>query len=353
MSVFLFIAAATAVSWRVPRHHEYVTMEEIVASADPATVQPPLRDSRIPFGTAAGLLSAAGPFSAFGPLSSFGALGVLGPLGSDSWNPQQVLGSLASLLNDTAVAGTCKDPLGYCGPLGVNGAGSEVQFFGKADPGKTLFAQNDFAVHLRGLCYFSALGPLGPLGPFGPLGPLGPLSPAIWSSFQLELNSDGSMADYLTKAIVRTLDLPFSPAENRTFPLFEVYAEAAATGARARDLDTSFGVYGEIDMDANGDPISDTFTFVSSEQQLVTIAVVPEKSLDDFDLQLNSTASGTIVATSTSGLWMDWIQVQSAANEAFSITVSLGNSAHLLTKTYRLFVVGSGVRLDQVQCKGV
>ena len=78
------------------------------------------------------------------------------------------------------------------------------------------------------------------------------------------------------------------------YPLFEVYDEDNLEEI-GDQLDTSFGMFGSISYSFRNPFIPvlglvgeiDEFTFVSSEEQLVTVVLTPEKSLDDFDIEVN------------------------------------------------------------------
>jgi hypothetical protein len=81
------------------------------------------------------------------------------------------------------------------------------------------------------------------------------------------------------------------------------------------------------------------------------VLVVPEKQLDNFDLAIKD-ASGRVIAESHSSGYIDWIQLQAPKGGKMSIEVSLAASGHFLSKTYRLYVVGSGSRFDATDIRG-
>ena len=79
--------------------------------------------------------------------------------------------------------------------------------------------------------------------------------------------------------------------------------------------------------------------------------VVPEKHLDNFDITIKS-PEGRVLATSHSSCYIDWVQVQAPRGGRMTVEVSLAASGHVLAKTYRLYVVGSGENFSQTDIRG-
>jgi len=276
------------------------------------------------FNTCASYLSSASALGQLGPVGAYGPLGLLGPLGDDSWSASAWMAAIGDW-SDWA-ADNLDGPLGEDGPLGPAGPLSDEAYW------ETLPAINDWSRQLQGGGLFTVLGPIGPLGALGPLGPLGPVGAHGYA-----VDANGS---YLNgRKIVRSVKTSFG----ETFDLFEIYTEKYARG---RTHDTSFGVRGDSD-----DGKVDSFRVKSAPRQLVTILVVPEAQLDDFDLTL-TTPRGDVLATSDSIAYIDWIQVQAPAGGTFDVRVNLAGSAHFLAKRYRLYVVGSGARLAETELAG-
>ena len=283
----------------------------------------------------------------YGPLGPWGPLGLLGPVGDDLWSPDlYVSGGVELPWADWARASiVVGGPLGPDGPLG-----DAYEAAGPFEAGAV----------------FGVLGPVGPLGPMGPLGPLGPLGIA-GDGARRHRDADGN---YLRDGeVVRRED---------GWALYESYR---ARYARALDdNDTSFLVRGHA---APGE--GDAYAFTSGETQIVTVAVLPESALlfypqamsvlfaaaaigfetpgvapswrslsDELDLELAS-ADGSVTATSQSLAFVDWIQARVPAGtrlEARVTSQSTWSSWSPIAGDYRLFVVGSGERVQGTTSRG-
>jgi hypothetical protein len=274
--------------------------------------------------------SALGPA---GPLGAWGPLGALGPVGNNSWNPSAWIsgfGDWSSWSRSLTAAG---GPLSESGPLGPNGPLSVRAYT------QTLPAINDFSKQLQAGGVWTVLGPIGPLGALGPLGPLGPVG-----AHGFVRDSSGR---YLQAGQpVRTVRIPYQ-GRYRTYELYEHYPETTARSLQ--DNDTSFMVSGAIDRSSE----VDAYTFTSRSAQYVTLLLLPENSLSDFDLELLD-SKGRAVASSRSdgrqtlfgalvlnlGNYIDFIQLPAQANARFTARVS-ARTTNPLFPTYRLFVVGS------------
>lgn len=307
-------------------------------SGDVRTVLPRVSDARIPGGSAALYLSSLSALGHYGPLSAYGPLGTLGPIGRDVWNPSywiSAVGDWGEWSEDTF------GPLGPDGPLGAGGPVAPAQYYGEADPGRALFASNDFAAQTRAMGLWSVLGPIGPLGALGPLGPLGPVG-----AHGLRVERSG---DYTRDgAVVREIEVDFDGrGDLRRWPLFEDYTDEAATQRRA-DNDTSFMVRGALASRKE----ADVYTIHSAHDQIVTILVVPEKELDDFDLAVATDDGRVRIVANTGYETMDWIQMEVPAGTALRVAVGMYWSGHFLSSTYRLIVVGSGPLLNRSNITG-
>src|SRR5205814_41301 len=98
--------------------------------------------------------------------------------------------------------------------------------------------------------------------------------------------------------------------------LIELYPEAVA--AAMPDNDTSFVALGSI-----GDPANerDAYRFTSAAAQFVTVVLVPENALSDFDLELTD-AAGATIAVSDSGRMIDFVQLRVDAGTTLGARVS-------------------------------
>ncbi len=281
---------------------------------------------------AADYLDSGSSLGYYGPIGSYGPLGMLGPIGDNSWNTSywiSAVGDWSEWSNDMSEHG---GPLSEAGPLGPNGPLSYNAY------NYDLPAINDFSKHLQAGGVWTVLGPVGPLGALGPLGPLGPVGAHGYAT-----DYDGSYVDNGTE--MRTIDVPYGGAV-RTYELVENYDEDYAKAKT--DNDTSFMVEGYIKY-----PYSelDTYTVNSGSAQYVTILLLPEYTLDDFDLIVRD-SNGNLLAYSNSTDFVDWIQIPVAANSSLTIEVELYSSAHYLTKDYRLFVTGSTEYINTTDITG-
>jgi hypothetical protein len=186
---------------------------------------------------------------------------------------------------------------------------------------------NDFGKHLQALGLWGVLGPLGPLGAFGPLGALGPTGP--YNTMNL-LEGPRSVPVRWSKNIIRRFDL------------VEVLDESYVK----EELDCSFMILGVISRSDE----TDSYYFNCKPNQFVTIVVVPELSLDYFNMTLFSNEdSSKKIASSNSMKYVNFIQLglMSNNNGSFRIDVNLRQTYQFfLAHSYRLIVTGSQDLLD-------
>lgn len=101
--------------------------------------------------------------------------------------------------------------------------------------------------------------------------------------------------------VQRQLSVEWTSGVSRVWELFEDYEQAFAM--RMRDNDASWMVRGTVS--AVGGYVE--FPFYSRLPQYVTISVVPEYALDDWDLDVS--LKNVNIATANSTFYMDFIQV--------------------------------------------
>ncbi len=273
---------------------------------------------------AAGLLSAASCLGAAGPLGAYGPLGLLGPLGSNAWNASRYM-DLAGNWEGWAKQLTQRGgPLSERGPLGPDGPLG-------ASYTTTMPKISDFAAHLAAGGLWTALGPVGPLGALGPLGPLGPLGAHGYKRDGLGryVDQDGR--------VQRSVEVKWGAASRR-YELVERYP--GDTAAQLADNDTSFMAEGAIDA---GDE-ADRYPMTSAAGQYVTMVVVPEAQLDDFDLEVLDGRGKRLARSDSRGL-VDFVQLRALPGEKLEARVTRRSHGHLLRATYRLVVVGSTAQL--------
>lgn len=249
-----------------------------------------------------------------GPLGAYGPLGVVGPLGSNLWNPSRYMDLVGNWEGWAKQLTQKGGPLSEKGPLGPDGPLGDAY---------TSLLPRPLAAGGP----YTALGPIGPLGALGPLGPLGPMGAHGFKR-------DGLGRYINTQGVVqRTVDVKWGEGSRR-YELVERYP--GDTAAQLDDNDTSFLAEGAID--ARGE--ADRYRMTSAEAQYVTLVVVPEAQLDDFDLEVLD-GRGKRVAVSDSRGLVDFVQLRAAAGEKLEARVTRRAHAHLLRATYRLVVVGS------------
>lgn len=269
---------------------------------------------------AQGLLNPAGPLGLMGPLGAYGPLGILGPLGNNSWNPSVMMGRVGDWSEYSKYQTKNGGPLGALGPLGHQGPLSESAI-------RLLNAQLSHLSHLGAGGLFTALGPFGPLGPVGPLGPLGPMGAHGFSR-----NQHG---EYLLNGDVqRKINVDYDGSTLRSFELVESYSENFAKNMS--DNDGSFLVSGRIDLQS-GKYEKDVFSFVAGENQLITLLVTPEYSLDQFAVKVTS-ADGHVNYTSDVSTHVNFIQFSGDQGQRYTVEITLLRSNHFLSKNYRLNV---------------
>ncbi|MFN7905991.1 MAG: hypothetical protein ACK5P5_12485 [Pseudobdellovibrionaceae bacterium] len=267
------------------------------------------------------LLNPAGPLGLLGPLGAYGPLGLLGPIGNNSWNPAVMMDRVGDWSEYSKYQTKNGGPLSASGPLGHQGPLSEPAI-------RLLNAQLGHLSHLGAGGLLTALGPFGPLGPVGPLGPLGPMGAHGFSR-----NQNG---EYLLNGKVqRKINVDYDGVSSRSFDLVESYSEDFAK--KMTDNHGSFLVSGRIDLQS-GKYEKDVFSFVASENQLITLVVTPEYSLDQFAAKVTS-ADGHANYTSHVFSHVNFIQFSGRQGQRYTVEITLLHSNHFLSKNYRLSVI--------------
>ncbi|UJR26109.1 hypothetical protein I4U23_007455 [Adineta vaga] len=185
---------------------------------------------------------------------------------------------------------------------------------------------NDFGKQLQALGLWGVLGPLGPLGSLGPLGALGPTGP--YNTINLEGH--------------HSVPVQWTSTETRRFDLVEVLDESHVH----EELDCSFMILGVI----NRHDETDSYYFNCNSNQFVTIVLIPEHSLDYFNMTLyENNSSSKKIASSDSMNYINFIQLGLVKNTngSFRIDVNLHEMHQfILAHSYRLIVTGSQDLLD-------
>lgn len=317
----------------------YTSTKKVVdLNGDVSSIAPAIDNSKIPYGNASDYMTNSSCLGYYGPLGPYGPLGTLGPIGDNTWNVSYWMDTFSTW---TDWKDEITGPLGPEGPLGEAGPVANDQYYGILDPGFTLFQTNDFARHSRGLGIWNAVGPLGPLGALGALGPLGPIGAHGYTA-----NGNGEYVD-ANGDVKRNITIWYdgSQTEQRTYDLYEKYTEDFAKNMT--DNDTSFMVTGKSSSYSD----VDTYAFTSSQDQLVSVVIVPEKQLDDFDLTIVD-ENDNVIATSNTGTFIDAVQLKVPAGTTLKAKVTCYWSGHYLSSTYRLFVTGSTENLNKTEITG-
>ena len=320
--------------------HLYYTSAALVngLNGNVTSITPPIDNSKIPYGTASFYLGLNGPLTGYGPLGPWGPLGLLGPVGTNLWNPSYWI---SGWMDWSDWSDGIEGPLGPGDPLGENGP------LGSAYYDSPIFDTNDFAVQTRALGLWTSLGPISQLGALGPLGPLGPVG-----AHGYRRNSSGQ---YIAGSnVARNVTMWFDEAKTtqRTYELYENYTESFAKSMA--DNDTSFMVEGT----ATAFDRTDTYTFTSNQDQLVTILVANSNVADtlltnNFDLTITDEHGNPLITSNLSGTWADWIQMKVPANTTLKAEVKLATSFPVvLPCSYRLFVTGSTQYVNKTEITG-
>ncbi len=271
------------------------------------------------------LLTALGDF---GPVGPSGPLGALGPIGDNSWNVTEVFKMFPDWSQWSHFLSLNGGPLSSQGPLGPNGPLS-------ANAYEVLLPQiNQYSRQLQAGGIWSVVGPLGPLGALGPLGPLGPVG-----AHGFKVDSHGNYTHQ--GQIVRQAQAFQDSDHPQSFDLYEKYDEDDAK--KLKNNDTSFMVEGSISDAFTFYSEVDEYPFQANEDQIVTINVVPEVIGDNFTLEI-ATANGKVVASSSSPLYMNWIQLVVPKGTQLRARVKMLTSMTIAIKPYRLFVTGATTR---------
>jgi len=149
--------------------------------------------------------------------------------------------------------------------------------------------------------------------------------------------------------IIRNITIKYDKSKTRTYPLFESYTENHAKQlSKYGKLDTSFMISGDL-VDYNK---IDEFVFTSLDYpQYVTMLIVPQYTLDNFNLTLETSDHKFKVYADTT-TFSNWIQVYVAEPTSFRVKISLAFTAQFLTHPYRLLVVGSTSYIPASNIKG-
>ncbi|GAA2447144.1 hypothetical protein [Streptomyces macrosporus] len=330
------------------------------------------------------LLRPIGPLGHLGPLGPWGPLGRYGPVGEagEHWEAQldhmRQHPFLASLLDTWGVL--AEPVLGEDGPLGPAGPVDRQAYC------EDLAAINEVSGQLQAGGVYGPLGPVGPLGVYGPLGPLGPRGPlgALLDPDDGRYFDNGELLTEVEGAA------PWGGGEKRTYELVEMYPAGRARAAGV-DLDTSFTA---ADVMAPGRSLD--YPMTSSQEQFVTVTVVPDGGFADLTCMVNAygvnpcavypalsvypngaavdtedvlirdvfgfpapwktpreitdlytlellDGSGDVVARSRSTRYVDWIQIKVPAGAELTARVTMESAWDdgAIGSRYRLVVTGS------------
>lgn len=293
-----------------------------------SSINPIVDDYSKPYLKKNSALGTKGPISAFGPLGLLGPIGTKTPIDPNYWvNILNVfLAPFSEYFSSFYGSNSTDSPLGHNGPYT-----EKNYYYGD------LFLENNFAVHLRALGLWNILGTTGPLGPVGALGVLGPVG-----SHGFKSNSNGQYIDKQNNIVTETNILLDYNDNTRTFPLYEYYDNAYALSTS--DLDTSFVTKGKLKTKASVDeyPINNT------QDQILSILVVPINVLDHFNIELDD-SNGNVIANSNSKDYINFIILTAQKNTSYTIKVSTEENSYY---GYFLYVTGSTKYLNKYNISG-
>jgi len=274
-------------------------------------------------------LNPAGPLSKnIGVSGSFGPLGSLGPLGSSPNNTAYWLRTLGNWEALQDGLDELANPLGRRGPYSLLSDSAQSTFSNWT----SLFDNTPGGHLMRSLQAGSPLHILGSAGPLGPLAGLGPGGPNGATGFSQ--NSAGEFFNNEGK-LVQGIEVETQDGKWKA-PLYEMYK--AGIDDTVESPDSFFGVESRVNR---SNPVK-TIGFHNDRKQWVSILLVGDYTLDDFEITLRPKGSTEVLAESHSKILSNFIVFQAPKNAEFEVDVKLKSTAHYLpSKKFRLYVSGA------------
>lgn len=285
----------------------------------------------------AAFLSPVGPLSKnIGVSGSFGPLGSLGPLGARPFNVTPWMRAVGNWEGFREGFNNLQDPLGSRGPLLLMSESFQDSF------GEWLsaFDNHPGSSLLTSLMPGSPLHILGNAGPLGPMGVLGPTGPHGATGFGQ--TKAGEFVDDEGK-IIQEIDVEMD-GEKWKVPLYELYN--VDIDETVESPDSFFGVKSHL----NRQNTTKTISFKNQRTQWVSMLLVGDYTLDDYEIVLRPKGSSEVLAKSSNTVLSNFIAFQAPKDAEFEVDIKLKSSTHLLpNKKFRLFVSGSSENAQTIK----
>lgn len=275
----------------------------------------------------------AGPLNRFnGVVGSAGTLGKFSPYGPYPWSATTAMRSVGNWEALQESLTKLGGPLSENGPyLLMTEAGQGVfDLYSTSFPGTPL--TNLFASLRSG----SPLHVLGDAGPLGALSIMGPGGPNGATGFEQRANGEfiNGRGEVVHSLDVETRDGLFEA------PLYELYSE----DKQLKSPDSFFAMDSKLTRRES----EKTISFTNKRNQVISILLISDYTLDDMELTLKAKGSDKVIATTNNQILSNFIIFEAPRGTEFEVTIKLKNSYHMLPKKgFRLFVTGSSERATQ------
>lgn len=270
----------------------------------------------------------AGPLNRYnGVIGSLGTLGRFSPYGSNPWNATPYMRGLGNWEELQRTLTRMGGPLSENGPhiLMTEFGQNFLNLFSESFPGTV---PSNLFKSLRAGSPLHILGDAGPLGALSVMGPGGPNGAS-----GLGQTAQG---DFVNEAgeLQHSMDIMTRDGEWNA-PLYELYQ---GKENRFNSPDSFFGLEGSLTR-SNA---KKTVSFTNNRNQMVSILLISDYTLDDMELTLRAKGSKKKIAATRHPTLSNFIVFEAPAFTEFEVDVELKSSLHMLpNKSFRLYVTGS------------
>jgi|GEM_PF-2721266 len=277
----------------------------------------------------ASFLSPTGPLNKLnGVIGALGTLGAYSPFGNSPINATPYMRSLGNWEDTQRTLTRLGGPLGENGPyiFATELGQSWLDMWGDFFPGSP--ASNLFK-SLRAGSPLHILGDAGPLGALSMMGPGGPNGATGFAQTEdgRFINESGN--------VVHSIDIDTVDGKWEA-PLYELYSDA--DGKKIQSADAFFALATSV---KRSNP-KKTVSFHNNREQWISVLLIGDYTLDDYELVLRAKGSEEVIATTSQDLLSNFIVFQAPKDTAFEVDVRLKYSGHILPKKkFRLLVTGS------------
>lgn len=308
----------------------YFTTDSLVQNLD--EVDPEVRIFLMP----------GGPFDKhIGLMGATGVLSQFGPFGNRYWQPTAAFRSLGNWQDFQEYLTSIGGPLSENGPysLTTEAHGNYLSFLEQFAPRVPGYNSQNLWRSLRAGGALHVLGDSGNMSPLSIAGPGGPNG-----ATGLEQDGEGNFIDR-DGQVVSDIEVDLEEGKWKA-PLSEIYTNNSDNHLISKD--SFFARLGEV---TRADP-TDQITFTSNRSQWLSILLIADYTLDNFELTLRPKGKDTVIATTSNRSLSNFIVIKVPAGTEFDIDVKLKSSGHILPKkSYRLFVNGSTERAKSVPAR--